>query len=175
MLLLLGLSGKMPAQVAATEEQIKAAYMLNFAKFVEWPADALPTPDSPLNFCELGRSQTADEMDSFFRDKSINGHAIKVRRLAKPEDIRDCHMVFVTAGNIKQTQQALQAAKGRPVLIVGDAPGFARSGGMIGFITENGKVLFEVNPGSAEQSHLKISSKLLALARIVSATEHAAQ
>lgn len=153
---------------SATEDQIKAAYMFNFAKFVEWPAEAFPPAASSLNFCAVGRSQTADELDSLVADKSINGHPIKVHRLGKLEEIKSCHVLFLATASGKQQQQVLQAARGLPILVVGDTPGFARSGGMIGFITENGKVLFEVNPASAEEAHLKISSKLLALARIVS-------
>jgi hypothetical protein len=164
---------EMPGQVVATEDQIKAAYMFNFAKFVEWPAEVF-TAAASINFCALGRSAVADEMDSLVSGKSINGHAIKVRHLGRPDEIKDCHLVFLPSGAGKQEQKLFQAAKGLSVLLVSDAPGFARSGGMIGFITENGKVLFEVNPGSAEEAHLKISSKLLALARIVSSgTERA--
>jgi hypothetical protein len=166
MLCALGASSMARAQ-AATQDQIKAAYMFNFAKFVEWPAEAMSTPASPMNFCALGRSAAADELDSVIDGKSINGHPVRIRHLGRPEDIKGCHLVFLAAGNARQTQQLLQAARGLPVLVVGDAPGFARSGGMIGFIAENGRVLFEVNPGSAEESRLKISSKLLALARIV--------
>ena len=164
------------SQVSATEDQIKAAYLFNFAKFVEWPAEAFATSDSSMNFCVLGQSQTGDEMETLVHGKTINSRAIKVRRLGKAEEIKDCHLIFVAAGNGKQLQQLLQAAKGKPVLLVGEAPGFARSGGMIDFVTESGRVLFEVNPSTAEEAHLKISSKLLALARIVSSgTERAGQ
>jgi hypothetical protein len=152
----------------ATEDQIKAAYLFNFAKFVEWPAEALPDAASVMNFCSLGRSATVDQMESGLGGKSVNGHLIKVHRLGKVDEIKDCQVVFVSTAIGREQQHWLQAAKGRAVLMVGEAPGFARSGGMIGFITENGRVLFEINTGSAEESHLKISSKLLALARIVS-------
>lgn len=169
-------AGNAPGQVAATEDQIKAAYIFNFAKFVEWPSETFSSAASPMNFCAFGRSQVADEMDSLVSGKNINGRPTKVRHLGKLEEIKDCQLVFVATGNGRQLQQLLQAAKGTPVLVIGEALGFARSGGMIGFITENGKVLFEVNPGSAEESRLKISSKLLALARIVSSrTERVGQ
>lgn len=174
MMALVAIADRTQAQVAATDDQIKAAYMFNFAKFVEWPPETFSPESSSLNFCALGRSQTAEEMDALVAGKSINGRPIKMRHLGKLEEIRSCQLVFI-AGSGKQQQQLLQAAKGMPILVIGDSPGFARSGGMVGFIREGGKVLFEVNPGSAEEAHLKISSKLLALARIVSAPERANQ
>ena len=154
-------------QVAATADQIKAAYVFNFAKFVEWPPQTFPTPNAPINFCALGRTQTADEMDALMSGKSINGHAVKVRHLTKLDEIKDCQLLYIAAG-IGRPEPLLRALKGCSVLVIGDTPGFAVSGGMIGFVNENGRVLFEVNPGAVEHSHLKISSKLLALARIVS-------
>jgi hypothetical protein len=154
-------------QGQVTADQIKAAYMFNFAKFIEWPAEALAGAAS-LNFCALGRSATVDEVDSLVSGKSINSRPIKIRHLGKPEEIKDCHLVFLAGSAGKQEQKLFQAAKGLPILLVGESPGFAHAGGTIGFLTENGKVLFEINISSAEEAHLKISSKLLALARIVS-------
>ena len=158
---------------AATEDQLMAAYVFNFAKFVEWPAELFPASNSAMNFCALGRSAAADEMDSAVRGQSVNGHPIKVRRLGSAEEIADCHLVFLASSAGKQQQRLFQAAKGRPVLLIGESPGFARAGGTIGFITEKGKVLFEINLNMAEEAHLKISSKLLSLARIVSSAERA--
>jgi hypothetical protein len=156
------------------EDQLKAVYLFNFAKFVDWPAELFPTPDSPMNFCVLGRSPASDELDSSIRGKAINTHTILVWHLHGAEDIKkikDCHLVFLAASAGKQQLKLLQAAKGSPMLLVSETPGFARAGGSIDFLLENGKLVFEVNMGAAEAVHLKISSKLLVLARIVSSTD----
>jgi hypothetical protein len=119
-------------------------------------------------FCTLGRSPVADELDAALKGKSINGRATEVRHLNAPNDINGCHMVFLSSTAIKQQQKLMLAAKGAPILLVAEAAGFARAGGTINFILENGKLLFEINVKAAELSRLKISSKLLTLARLVS-------
>jgi len=159
------------AAQSASEDQLKAVYLFNFAKFIDWPMELFRTPDAPMNFCVLGRSPASDELDASIRGKGINTHTIAIRHLHGPEDIKDCHLVFLAAGAGKQQMKLLQAARGVPVLLVSETPGFARAGGTIDFLVENGKLIFEVNMSAAESVHLKISSKLLALARIVSSTD----
>jgi hypothetical protein len=156
---------------SATEDQVKAAYLFNFAKFIEWPAEAFATTDATVNFCTLGRSPAADELYSSVRGKKLNGHVINVQILHGPEEIKGCHLIFLAAGANKQQQKLLQAAKGSPILLVAEAAGFARAGGMINFVLEDGKLLFEINVKAAELSRLKISSKLLTLARLVSPSD----
>jgi hypothetical protein len=156
---------------SVTDDQVKAAYLFNFAKFIEWPADVFDKADAPMNFCSLGRSPVVDELDSSVRSKSINGHTIMVKHLHGPEEIKGCHLVFLAASAGKQQQKLLQAAKGSSVLLVAEGSGFARAGGTINFIMEDGRLLFEINIKAAEIAHLKISSKLLSLARIVSPGE----
>jgi hypothetical protein len=155
-------------QASVTEDQVKAAYMFNFAKFVEWPGEVFSASAASMNFCAWGHNAVVDEVDSLVQGKAINGHPIKVRQLGRPEEVKQCHLVFVATANPRQQQQLLQAVKGLPVLLVGNDAGFARSGGIIGFVMENTKVSFEVNLSAAQEAHLKISSKLLAIARIVS-------
>jgi hypothetical protein len=172
MVLLLGACWPVPAAAqSVSEDQLKAVYMFNFAKFVDWPAETLRTADAPMNFCVLGRSPASDELDVSIRGKAVNAHIIAVRHLRGPEEIKDCHLVFLAASAGKQNLKLLQAARGLPVLLVSESPGFAKAGGAIDFLIEDGKVIFEVNQNAAETAHLKISSKLLALARIVSSTD----
>jgi YfiR/HmsC-like len=156
---------------SVTDDQVKAAYVFNFAKFIQWPAEVFATADAPMNFCVLGRSPVVDELDSSMNGKSVNGHAIVVKHLHGPDEIKGCHLVFLAASAGKQQQKLIQTAKGSTVLLVAEMPGFAHAGGTINFIMENGRLIFEVNIIAAESAHLKINSKLLALARIVSPTE----
>jgi hypothetical protein len=152
---------------SATENQVKAAYLFNFAKFVEWPEAAFDKPGSPMNFCLLGRGAVADEMD-LMQGKSVNGHTITVTHLHRPEEIKGCHLVFLAASAGKQQTKLLETATRLPILLVAETPGFARAGGTINFITENDRLLFEINIKAAESAQLKISSKLLTLAHVVS-------
>lgn len=159
-----------PAQ-SVSEDQLKAVYLFNFAKLVEWPVELFRTPDAPMNFCVLGRSPAGDALDASMRGEGVNEHIIAVRHLQRPEEIKGCHLVFLAAGAGKQQLKLLRAARGFAVLLVSETPGFARAGGAIDFVVEEGRLIFEVNTGAAEAAHLKISSKLLALARIVSSTD----
>lgn len=152
---------------SATEDQIKAAYLFNFAKFVEWPAEAFAKSDSPMNFCALRRSRVAYELNASMRDRSINGHPFTIKEIRGPEESRDCHMVFLTTDSRREQEKFVAAVKGLPILLVGGVAGFARTGGMIDFFVDEGKLILEINVSAAESSHLKISSRLLALARIV--------
>jgi hypothetical protein len=154
---------------AVTEDQVKAAYLLNFAKFVEWPEGAVSEVN--LHFCTLGSSAVADELDATIRGKAIDGHPIDVRRLDKVEEANNCHLVYLAATAGKQQKKLLEMGKGRPMLLVGDGGAFASAGGTIGFVIEKGRVLFEINVKSADESRLKISSRLLALARIIDSRE----
>jgi len=151
---------------SATEDQIKAAYVLNFASFVDWPSEAF-TGEPGFNFCALGRSRVADELNADIQGKKINGRVSAFRYLKNPDDSHNCHVVFVSGNSAKQQQKLLDIQSGRPTLLVGEFPGFAQAGGTMDFIVENGKVMFEVNLVAANEAHLKLSSKLLSLARIL--------
>ena len=167
LLLVTGVSAASSAE-EISEDQVKAAYLFNFAKFVTWPPQAFGAPDSPINFCTLGRSGTIDELDSSIKGKIVNGHPIVIRHLHGFEEINNCHIFFLADSAGKRQQELFQAVGKLPVLLVGETSGFAQHGGDVDFIVDNGKVIFEVNTVAAENAHLKISSKLLTLARIVS-------
>ena len=155
---------------SVTEYQVKAAYLFNFAKFVEWPVEAFASADAPLQICILGQDPFGRDFEQIVMDKTVNGHRIEV---AHPEGVpqaRACHIVFVGTGE-KQVRPILQALKGAGVLTVGDAPGFIKMGGVIGFVMDENRVRFEINQKAAEQARLKLSARLLAVAKAVVAGE----
>ena len=151
----------------ATEDQVKAAFVFNFVKFVEWPDAAFASGNSSLAICTLGHSATTDELQAIVHDKVIDGRKLEVQRLHAPEDVKRCQVVFVANSAAKQQKKLIEAAVGRPILLVAETPGFARAGGTIDLFVEKGRVGFEVNVTVAVSADLKISSKLLVLARIV--------
>jgi hypothetical protein len=152
---------------SATEYQVKAAFLFNFARFVEWPADAFPSADSALQICVLGQDPFGRDFEQVIVDKTVNGHRIEV---AHPDGIpqaRACQILFISASEKAHLPSILQGLKGASVLIVGDIPGFATAGGIINFVLDDGRVRFEINLKAAELAHLKISARLLTVAKVV--------
>jgi len=153
------------AQVATTEE-VKAAFLLNFAKFVEWPPEAL-VGGSPLAIGVLGGDGIADVLRDMVRGKSIGTHPMTVKRINGSEDLAAFHMVFIGQSEKSRLPDILRRVERANVLTVSDVDRFCELGGIIALTLEQNHVRFEVSLHAAERAHLKISSKLLSLARVV--------
>ena len=151
---------------SAPEYTVKAAFLYNFAKFVEWPADAFAGPASPIVLFVYGADPFGDALKSL-KGKTANGRPVVVRYAANLGELERCHLLFVSASSMALLPKILQATKGWNVLTVGDVDGFARDGGTINLVNEEQRVVMEINMEAAQRSRLKISSKLLALAKIV--------
>ncbi len=152
---------------SATEYQVKAAFLFNFAKFVEWPTEVFPGADAPLQICVWGQDPFGREFEQIIADKAVNGHRIEVVHPEGLPQARSCQILFVASSQKQQAQQALQGLKGASVLTVGDAEGFAQMGGIIGFVLDDSRVRFVINQKAAEQAHLKLSARLLTVAKAV--------
>lgn len=158
-----------------TEYQIKAAFLYNFAKFVEWPADTFADPHAPLVLGIVGEDPFGSALDKLAVDKTVNGRGLVIKRLKQGPDLRNCHILFVSSSERKRIPQILGSLQGASVLTVGETERFAQSGGVIDFILEENKVRFEINSDAAARARLNISSKLLALARMVADQRHGAK
>lgn len=145
------------------EYQVKAAFLFNFAKFVEWPPQTFKSPGDAMSICVLGPNPFGRSLDEAVDGKSIDGRSFAVRQVADIQQAGGCQILFIPSGQKKRPAETAMAG----VLTVGESDGFAAGGGVIGFKLEGGRVRLEVNVGAAEQSKLRISSKLLSLARIV--------
>lgn len=154
----------------SSEYLIKAGFIYNFAKLVEWPANSFVQPDSPIVIGILGTDPFGTIIDRTVGDKKIGGHGFVVKRLKWGMDFRDCQILFVSSSEYARTDEIVRAVRGLPILTIGEMPGFASRGGIINLTLENDKVRFEVNVDAAKQANLNISSRLLALARIVPQT-----
>ncbi|MGO9647835.1 MAG: YfiR family protein [Terriglobales bacterium] len=152
---------------SATEYQVKAAFLFNFARFVEWPADAFPNADSALQICVLGQDPFGRDFEQVIVDKTVNGHRIEIAHPDGVPQARACQILFIAASEKAHLPSILQGLKGASVLIVGDTPGFAALGGAINFVLDEGRVRFEINLKAAELAHLKISARLLTVAKVV--------
>jgi YfiR/HmsC-like len=157
----------------SSEYLIKAGFIFNFAKFVDWPPTTFAQPDSPIVIGILGTDPFGAIIDQIVQDKKIGGRGFVVKRLkwgTDPKDLRDCKILFVGASERLHIDELVQIVRGLPILTVGETPGFAEHGGVIRFVLEDNRVRFEVNVEAARQAGLTISSRLLTLARIIQQT-----
>jgi hypothetical protein len=155
------------AAQSATEYQVKAAFLFNFAKFVEWPADAFPTADAPLEICVLGEDPFGRDFEQVIEDKTVNGHRLEVAHPDGVPQARACQILFVASSEKQAVRDILKNLAGVSVLTVGDTAGFAKMGGVINFVLDESRVRFEINVKAAERAHLKMSARLLTVAKLL--------
>jgi hypothetical protein len=165
-----------PAQAPARdapvpEYQIKAVFLFNFAQFVTWPAGAFPDSGGPLVIGVLGEDPFGPYLDETVQGETAHGHRIEVRRFEQLDEITDCHILFVSRGELDRLDQILAALEGRSVLTVGDAESFTGRGGMIRFVTDRNRLRLRINLEAARAAELTLSSKLLRPAKIVKTGE----
>jgi hypothetical protein len=160
----------------SSEYLVKAGFIYNFAKFVEWPSTAFAEPDSPIVIGVLGTDPFGEIINHVVEGKKIGMRGFVVRRfkwskeLKDSKDFKECRILFVSSSEKMHFEEIVEAVKGLPILTVGETPGFAERGGMIRLMLEDNRVRFEVNVDAAHDGNLNISSRLLTLARIISPT-----
>jgi hypothetical protein len=151
----------LPTQQVSEEYRVKAAYVYNFLKYVEWPPEA---GSGALVICVAGRNPFGTVLADLVRDETVNGRRVEARVILEPEP--GCHLVFVPDGAAMRAY--LRGASGHPVLTVGESPAFLDEGGIVSFYLDRGNVRFAINPAAAQRVGLRISARLLQLARLVS-------
>lgn len=149
------------------EYEVKAAFLFNFAKFIEWPPNSFASPQTPMALCVLGKDPFEQILDDTLRGRAIGNRPLEARRLRDISEARHCHMVFVSSSVSPRLAEIIESLRGANVLLVGDSNGFAASGGTIQFTMEGDLVRFTINIDAVNRAGLMFSSKLRALARIV--------
>jgi hypothetical protein len=157
------------AQDSLSEYQVKAAYLFNFLKFVQWPEDAFQDPLAPIVIGIVGDDPFGEALPQVVVGKTVQGRDLVIRKYHAGEDLRGCHVLFISASEEKRLPQLLASLHGSTVLTVADMDHFVESGGMIQFLIEDSRVRFAIDVGAADRARVKISSKLLSLARTVTA------
>ncbi|SRR5579885_2239914 len=147
------------------EYDVKAAYLLNFTKFIEWPESAFADERSPFVICILGHDPFGRVLDNIVHEESVDHRRVVVRRIIDIPAPQTCQMVFVESASQELTKRLAAAARG--MLTIGQGTPFVLDGGMIAFVVEDRKVRFDINQTAAENAGLKVSSKLLKVARTV--------
>jgi hypothetical protein len=150
---------------APTEYQIKAAFLFNFAKFVQWPSAAFAERNSPLLIGVLGDDPFHGDLAGTIHNKSVDEHPLILKEVPSLVEATNCHILFICASEKKRLPQVLQALQRASVLTVSEMEGFTENGGMINFVLEGTKIHFQINQEAAARAGLKISSKLMSLAR----------
>jgi len=150
-------------QDAVLSNKVRSAFLLNFARFVDWPASSFASGDTPFTFCVSGKA-LPDVLETTFRAETVNGRSIQLRRISEAANVKGCHLLYVTG---PQTPAMLRAASGGHVLTVGETADFLKQGGVIRFIEIANRVRFEINRGAADRAGLRVSSRLLRLAAVV--------
>ncbi len=166
--LILILSGAMAetraGEAQPTEYQLKAAFLFNFAKFVDWPPEAFAQGDSPLVIGVLGENPFGEDLKDAVQNKSIGSHPLTVRTANSLAEARKCHILFISTSENRRLRQVLEGVRDANVLTVGETEQFLDSGGIINFTIQGQKIRFEINAAAAKRAGLKVSSKLLSLA-----------
>lgn len=152
---------------ASSEYLIKAGFIYNFAQLVQWPPTAFSQADSPIVIGILGTDPFGEIIDHVVQNKKLEGRNLVVKRLRRGASFKDCSILFISSSEVAHLEEILQSAKNLPILTIGEMPSFATRGGIINLTLEGNRVRFEVNIEAAKQANLNISSRLLALARIV--------
>ena len=150
------------AQTASARE-VKAAFLFNFAKFTEWPA--LPS-GVPIAACVVGDDGVASALESMVAGQRIGGHEMSVRRAPDAAAWPTCHLLFIAETEIRRASNPLERIRTMPVLTISDGRGFAQTAGIIELFLEEGRMRFAINVNAAERSGLRLSSRLLGLAKI---------
>ena len=158
----------LPGQERSEEYELKAIFIFNFLKYVEWPENAFEAADSPIVVGVLGRDPFGEVLDDIAtRMSAVADRRVVVRRYPTVEAVSESHVLFVAASERKSSRELLSGGCGRPILTIGEQRGFAENGGVINFFTDKKRIRFEINRSCAEAAGLRLSAQLLKLARVV--------
>jgi hypothetical protein len=156
-----------------TASQLKAGFLFSFARFVDWPAESLAA-GAGLILCVQGDAAVEQSLAQWVKGREIGGHPVVVRTVRDKETARACHLLYSAGLDKQRAVELLEAVKGLPIFTVSDLVEFSRMGGTAHLFPESGRMRFAVNVESAQRSRLRLSSQLLALAKIVKDEPNAA-
>ncbi len=154
------------ADQKSKEYHIKAAFLLNFAKFMEWPSQVLPDSSSSLTLYILGKDPFGEALKTI-ENKIVKGRKLVVKKASCVEDIKECHILFISNSEKQNMEKILSKINDLPILTVAETRNFCQTGGTINFVVLKNKVRFEINVDAARRKGLNISSKLLKLSKII--------
>jgi hypothetical protein len=152
---------------ALSEYQVKALFLFNFAKYVDWPAEAYSSDSAPILIGLVGEDHFGDSFKQVIAGKTINGRQVVIKHVASAQEYKSCHILFIGASEQSNLSEILSAVKGSAILTAGETEEFLARDGMIDLRKKENKIRLEINLGAAQRANLKISSKLLSVADVV--------
>lgn len=162
-----GAATALTAESTHQEQQVKAAFLVNFPKYVDWSVEALADTNTPVIIAVLGETKVIEELQKIIPGRTINGRTIILKRLKPEEELRGNHIVFISAAEQRRSPDSLTKLRESGVLTVGESDDFLERGGIINLVRRGQKIAMEVNLAAADKAQLKISSKLLSVATVV--------
>ena len=165
--LLLGPANCVGAEVGMKESQVKALFLFNFAKYVDWPPAIFAGTNAPIIIGLIGEDRFGDALKKIIEGKQISGRQIVIQPIEKDGDAGKCQILFISDSEKNRLSEILDKIKALPVLTVGETDQFVELGGVINFVKKEGKVRLEINSEAARQARLEISSQLLRVADVV--------
>jgi hypothetical protein len=149
------------------EYKLKAAYLFNFTKFVDWPTNAFADAKAVMVIGVLGEDPFGNSLEEIVQNRTINGRSLAIQRVRRVEELKNCQLLFISRSEQSHLKSILAGLDGRPVLTVSDADDFLDNGGTISLVLDGRNIRFEINAGTAERAGLKIDAQLLSLAKTV--------
>src|SRR4051812_7628769 len=153
--------------VRASASEVQAVFLFNFAQFVDWPADAFAESQAPLVIGILGKDPFGSFLDETVRGEKVRGRSFRIERYRRVEDVKDCHILFISRSETKRLDDIVATLKGRPILTVSNTDDADRSGGIVRLTLNESKIHLSVDLEAAQAARLTFSSKLLRSAEIV--------
>jgi hypothetical protein len=150
-----------------TDFQVKAAYLYNFGRFVEWPPKVTSAKTGSFTICVLGEDPFGRALDDILAREKIGNQSVAARRISNPRESLDCHILFISSSEANRLNKIIDALDKSAVLTVSDLPEFSQHHGMIQFVLEGNRVRFEVNLSATQKAGLTLSSELLKVATAV--------
>jgi hypothetical protein len=147
-----------------SEYALKAAFLYNFAKFVQWPAGAFSGASAPLVLCTYESNKVGNALRGIVNNKTIRGRSLAVKEIEDISESNVCQVLFMGRSASRNEKSILAAIRRRSILVVGETPNFAKDGGAISFVVQDNRLRFVVNLRATDRAGLKLSSKLLSLA-----------
>lgn len=156
-----------PQTEQTVQYPLKLAFIYNVTKFVEWPPEAFSSPSAPVVICIAGRDPFPADAERELRSRTSGGRPIAIRKITITENPANCQVVFISDAEQKNAAEILALAENTSALTIGENERFAQRGGVVNLVTQHTNIQFEINTGAAERKRLVLSSRLLALAKIV--------
>jgi hypothetical protein len=167
--LTIGTSVTFAAEDAPLDFQVKAAFLVNFPKYVDWPSAVLAETNTPITVAIFGDDNVAGEFDNMIQGgRTVSGRPVRLKRITKEDQIgADCQIVFIASSERQRVAAILEKVKGTGILTVGENEDFLQQGGIVNLVHRDRKIRLQINLDAAREAHLKISTRLLVAADMV--------